>query len=137
VVLPEEFSAKLLRAAADHNYDLIFFDHRSGLSNAILPIISACPGPVAICLRLDEQSSAAASFFDILLRQNVDYPGLFISFSLDPEDTLEKMHNRGLSQIDNLLTRLSTEPSFCSVVWTAFKCASVEESIGQSFLCRM
>ncbi|MEK7677337.1 MAG: hypothetical protein AAB676_16025 [Verrucomicrobiota bacterium] len=37
----------------------------------------------------------------------MDYPGLFISFSLDPEDTLEKMRSRNPMQIDELLSLLS------------------------------
>lgn len=106
VVLPEKVAGAILRAATAQNYDLILFDHRSGLSCSILPIMSACPGPVAICLRLDEQSNAAAGFFDVLLRQNADYPGCFVSFSLDPEDTLEKMCTRGRTQIDSMLEML-------------------------------
>jgi hypothetical protein len=69
--------------------------------------MAACPGPVAICLRLDEQSSAATGFFEILLRQNVDYPGLFISFSLDPEDTGDKLRSRNGVQIETLLKTLA------------------------------
>ena len=107
VLLPEEIAIKIRDDAAQQKYDLVLFDHRSGLSTSVLPILSACPGPVAICLRLDDQSSAATSFFNILFRQNVDYPGLFISFSLDPEDTLEKMRSRNPMQIDELLSLLS------------------------------
>ena len=107
VLLPEEIASKICADAEQQNYDLVLFDHRSGLSTSILPILSACPGPVAICLRLDDQSSTAFAFFEILFRQNVDYPGLFISFSLDPEDTLEKMQSRHALQIDGLLSRLS------------------------------
>jgi Mrp family chromosome partitioning ATPase len=107
VLLPEEIAGKIHEDATEQKYDIILFDHRSGLSTSILPILSACPGPVAISLRLDDQSSAATGFFDILLRQNVDYPGLFISFSLDPDDTLEKMRSRNPLQIDALLACLS------------------------------
>lgn len=107
VVLPQEIAARIRDDAAVQQYDLIVFDHRSGLSSSILPIMSACPGPVAICIRLDEQSSTATAFFEILLRQNVDFPGLFISFSLDPEDTLDKMRNRSASRIEELLSILS------------------------------
>lgn len=107
VLLPEEIALKIREDAAQQNYDLVLFDHRSGLSTSILPILSACPGPVAISLRLDDQSSTANSFFEILLRQNVDYPGLFINFSLDPEDTIEKIRSRNPSQIDALLSCLS------------------------------
>jgi MinD-like ATPase involved in chromosome partitioning or flagellar assembly len=107
VMLPEQMAKNILREAIAQKYDLIFFDHRSGLSTSILPIMSACPGPVAICLRLDEQSSAATGFFEILLRQNVDYPGLFISFSLDPEDTADKLRNRNGNQIETLLKTLA------------------------------
>jgi Mrp family chromosome partitioning ATPase len=107
VLLPEEIAAKIRDDAERQNYDLVLFDHRSGLSTSILPVMSACPGPVVICLRLDDQSSTATGFFEILFRQNVDYPGLFVSFSLDPEDTLEKMHSRHALEIDGLLAHLS------------------------------
>jgi Mrp family chromosome partitioning ATPase len=106
VLLPEQIAAKILLEASNENYDVVLFDHRSGLSTSILPIMSACPGPVVICLRLDDQSSAATGFFKILLRQNVSYPGLFVSFSLDPEDTFEKLRGRNASQIETLLKTL-------------------------------
>jgi MinD-like ATPase involved in chromosome partitioning or flagellar assembly len=107
VILPEEIAATIFREAIAQRYDLVFFDHRSGLSTSILPIMAACPGPAAICLRLDEQSSGAIEFFDVLFKQNVDYPGFFISFSLDPEDNEEKFRNRNALQIEKLLSRLS------------------------------
>jgi hypothetical protein len=106
-LLPEQIAKEIMREASAHGYDLVFFDHRSGISTSILPIMSAAPGPVGICLRLDEQSSSATGFFEVLLRQNVEYPGFFLSFSLDPEDTWEKLRNRHSVQMDHLLMLLA------------------------------
>lgn len=91
---------------AEGGYDFVLFDHRSGLTTSVLPVIKAYPGPSVICLRLDEQSSAGASLFDILLGRVKGFPGAYVSFSLDPEDTRNKMLSHGAGAIDTLLYRL-------------------------------
>lgn len=87
-------------------YDFVLFDHRSGLSISVLPIVAAYPGPVVICLRVDDQSRGADSLIDILLSQVRDIPGAYISFSLDPEDNREKMLTRHSERINKLLDKI-------------------------------
>ena len=87
-------------------YDAILVDHRSGLSSTVLPVIEALPGPVVVCLRLDEQSDEADAFFEVLFSRNSDIPGVFLSFTLDPEDTAEKLIGKNSSRIDALLSTL-------------------------------
>ncbi len=88
-------------------YDLILVDHRSGLASTVLPVAAAFPGPVVVCLRLDEQSDEADNFFDVLFNLNSETPGLFVSFSLDPDDSREKLIGRNRPRVDLLLDTLS------------------------------
>ncbi len=76
---------------AGGTYDAILVDHRSGLGSSVLPIAGAFPGSVIAFARLDEQSDEADSYFGVLFSLNPKMPGLFVSFSLDPEDTVEKL----------------------------------------------
>ncbi len=91
-----------------NSYDLILIDHRSGISSSVLPLVSAFPGPTVICMRLDEQSDEADEYVRVLLNRNPDSPGLFVSFSLDPEDTAEKMRSRSGGRIESLLDILAS-----------------------------
>jgi Mrp family chromosome partitioning ATPase len=93
---------------AKDRYDFVLFDHRSGLTTSVLPAIKAYPGPVVICLRIDEQSNGAGTLIDILFGQVKDTPGAYVSFSLDPEDTRDKMLGRHSIHINALLDRLGT-----------------------------
>jgi MinD-like ATPase involved in chromosome partitioning or flagellar assembly len=71
--------------AGDAKYDYIIFDHRTGLSSSVLPIVSACPGSVVINVRPDGLSDGQGSIVDALLSANFTAPGAFVCFSLDPE----------------------------------------------------
>jgi hypothetical protein len=101
------------------DYDLIFVDHRSGLSSSVLPLAAAFPGPVISFVRMDEQSDEALAYFAVLFSLNPQLPGLFVSFSLDPEETLDSLIGHQRSRIDSLLEILAsaiqvgsvTEPS--------------------------
>jgi hypothetical protein len=88
-------------------YDVILVDHRSGLSTSVIPLVAGFPGPVVVCLRLDEQSDRAEAYFDVLFRLNSANPGLFLSFSLDPEDSEEAMLGRHRERIETLLQGIS------------------------------
>jgi hypothetical protein len=88
-------------------YDIVFIDHRTGLSNSSVPIIAAYPGPVAVCLRLDEQSDRADAYFDVLFKINPSNPGFFVSFSLDPEESRKSMMGKHQSKIIDLLQSIS------------------------------
>ena len=94
--------------SSEKRHDVVLFDHRSGLTTSVLPIIKAYPGPVVICLRIDEQSRRAAALFKILLTQVTDTPGAFVSFSLDPEETREKMLGVHAAQVNELLDLLGS-----------------------------
>lgn len=71
--------------SGDIKYDFIIFDHRTGLSSSVLPIVSACPGSVVINVRPDGLSDGQGSIVDALLSANTTAPGAFVCFSLDPE----------------------------------------------------
>lgn len=94
--------------ASSLSYDLVLVDHRSGISSSVLPLVSAFPGPTVICVRLDEQSDEADEYVRVLLGRNPHSPGLFVSFSLDPEDTSEKMRSRSGARIESLLDILAS-----------------------------
>jgi hypothetical protein len=86
---------------------VILVDHRSGLGSSVLPVAGAFPGSVVAFARLDEQSDEADSYFGVLFSLNPKMPGLFVSFSLDPEDTTEKLVGRQGGRIDALLNVLA------------------------------
>ncbi|HYF34075.1 MAG TPA: AAA family ATPase [Prosthecobacter sp.] len=95
-----------LLGSSNSNYDVILVDHRTGLSASVIPIVASHPGPVVICLRLDEQSDRAESYFDVLFRMNPSNPGIFVSFSLNPEETYEDMLSRHREKMESLLEGL-------------------------------
>jgi len=103
----------LLQAGFEHvtelggRYDVILVDHRSGLGSTVLPLTAAFPGATIVFVRLDDQSDEADRYFDVLFSQNPDMPGVFVSFSLDPEDTHEKLVGSHRARIDSLLTILA------------------------------
>lgn len=90
----------------EKGYDVVLFDHRSGLATSVLPIMKACPGPAVVCLRIDEQSTNAGPIFDILFNQAQELPGAYVSFSLDPDETRESMIGTKGPKINHLLDRL-------------------------------
>ncbi len=98
--------ANELSKRKDKNYDVVLFDHRSGLATSVLPVVKAYPGPAVICLRIDEQSRSAGPLFDILLNQVTDTPGAYVSFSLDPEESRDRLLGTHGARISELLDRL-------------------------------
>lgn len=93
--------------ASVHDYDVVLVDHRSGLGSTVLPLTGTFPGSSILFIRLDEQSEEAYSYFEILLSQNPDMPGMFVSFSLDPEDSAEKTVGRQGERVRSLLDLLA------------------------------
>ncbi|MDX1959650.1 MAG: AAA family ATPase [Leptospiraceae bacterium] len=88
-----EYIAFLLKASMDSNviydvakqitpfakdYDAIFIDHRTGLSNTPIFWVNYFRGPFAITVRLDEQWESAKKFFSQLFSYNKEFPGLYI-----------------------------------------------------------
>jgi hypothetical protein len=96
---------RILNSCRD--FDVVLIDHRSGLASTVLPLAATFPGPVVVCVRLDEHSDEADGFFKTLFDQNPELPGLYLSFSLDPEDSIEKLMGRNRQRIEVLLGALS------------------------------
>ncbi|WBS03375.1 AAA family ATPase [Pseudoduganella sp. SL102] len=71
-------------------YDVLLIDHRTGMAPSVLPIMEELPGSAAIFVRPDSSSKNIenSKLFDALLSYDVDTPGVFVSFSLDPVETL-------------------------------------------------
>lgn len=77
--------------ASTQKYQFVLFDHRTGLSPSVLPLMQGWPGSVVIFLRPDGMSRNAdiSSALRALLSHESDAPGAFVSFSLDPKETVE------------------------------------------------
>lgn len=88
-------------------YDIVLFDHRTGIAPSILPAIRVWRGPVAISVRADGLSTQATGAFASLFAQNPDNPGAFVCFSLDPEDAQDTVIQRAPKQVQSLLGELS------------------------------
>jgi Mrp family chromosome partitioning ATPase len=90
------------------NYDIVLFDHRTGLSSSVLPVIKGYPGSVVIFARPDGMVSSnfENNLVETLLSNNPSNPGGFICFSLDPKDIEEKYRkeDRAARFIDQQLT---------------------------------
>lgn len=78
-------SVERLRAWCAQRYDFVLFDHRTGLSTSVLPVLSAWPGSVVVATRPDSASLNLTPVLSTLLAAYPEYPGLFVNFSLDPE----------------------------------------------------
>lgn len=93
---------------AERRYDVVIFDHRTGIAPSVLPTMHEWRGPVVIAARPDGLSSQAYTAFASLFAQNPDNPGAFISFSLDPEDSRGAIFQRAGKEVQSLLSQLST-----------------------------
>ncbi|MBV6797713.1 MinD/ParA family ATP-binding protein [Xanthomonas euvesicatoria] len=91
---PEMLAAAVakLRSGEDMPiYDVILIDHRTGLSSSVIPVMSSLPGSSVIFARPDSMVSRGFEAFllETLFSFDVSFPGLFVSFSLDPKDAKE------------------------------------------------
>jgi hypothetical protein len=91
-------------------YDVVLIDHRSGLSHATLPWMAALPGPVVVCVRLDEQWRPASHSIRAVLRMHPSDPGLFVSWKPDEENP-DSYRRRNYPQVTALLEMLSEATS--------------------------
>lgn len=98
-------------------YDVVLVDHRSGVASSVVPIAAACSGPVVACMRLDEQSSQGLPYYEMLAALSPVTPGVFLSFSLDPETSerdLQQQHGERiqdyLAPFARLLSKNQAEP---------------------------
>lgn len=90
-------------------YDVVMFDHRTGMTPSILPIIQAWPGPAVIFVRPDGMTtpSEMQSVFRTLLAQDLVTPGAFVSFSLDPKEAHDDARLKHGKFIEQLLATIS------------------------------
>ncbi|MBY5921729.1 MinD/ParA family protein [Ferrimonas balearica] len=104
---------KVLRdyCETDDKYNVVLFDHRTGLSSSVIPIISKWPGSSVINIRMDGLSLSARSIYDVLFSYNKDYPGCYVNFSLDPEDSESSVISKHGNEIDELLSTLADQIS--------------------------
>lgn len=91
------------------SYDVVLFDHRTGLAPSILPIMEAWPGPAVIFVRPDGMARHIqdSRLLDALLAHDADSPGAFVSFSLDPKKTIEVAKEQHARFIETLLEKIA------------------------------
>lgn len=95
------------RSGTAPRYDYILFDHRTGLSSSVLPVIGSCPGSVVINVRPDGLSDGQGSIVAALLSTNVNAPGAFVCFSLDPEKRKDSLSINEARIKDQLLYKMA------------------------------
>lgn len=88
-------------------YDLVIFDHRTGIASSVLPIIRAWPGPTVVSVRPDGLSEQALGAFETVFSQFSENPGAYVCFSMDNDDTEEKVFDRSGEHIHKLLHQLA------------------------------
>ncbi|MDD2046326.1 AAA family ATPase [Pseudomonas putida] len=94
---------KISQFAADEKYDFVFIDHRTGISSSVLPIVLTLPGPVISFARRDTQSASGTRAFRELLSINTEAPGLYVSFTIDPEFKRSNLSEESLKIQEELL----------------------------------
>ena len=90
-------------------YDLVLFDHRTGLAPSVLPIMEAWPGPAVIFVRPDGMARHImdSKLLDTLLAHDPESPGAFVSFSLDPKKTAKDTRSQSGRFIEGLLGKVA------------------------------
>ncbi len=98
---------KGVQRIADHAekelYDFVFIDHRTGSSSSVLPIALTLSGPIISFARRDIQSSAGARVFKSLFSLHSETPGIYVSFTMDPEFKRSKLSEDSLMIQEDLL----------------------------------
>ncbi|CAD6560605.1 hypothetical protein LMG28727_07200 [Paraburkholderia kirstenboschensis] len=91
-----------------HAYDVVLFDHRTGLAPSVLPIMEAWPGPAVIFVRPDgmAQHIQDSRLLDELLSHDPVSPGAFVSFSLDPKMSAHEVRHQHARFIEGLLSKI-------------------------------
>lgn len=90
-------------------YDVVLFDHRTGLAPSVLPIMEAWPGPAVIFVRPDGMARHIldSRLLDTLLAHDPESPGAFVSFSLDPKKTAQDTRSQSARFIEGLLGKIA------------------------------
>ncbi|WP_139665369.1 hypothetical protein [Pseudomonas aeruginosa] len=108
-----ELAVKTLRqhiaTDVESSYDVVLFDHRTGLAPSVLPIMEAWPGPAVIFVRPDGMARHIqdSRLLDTLLAHDPESPGAFVSFSLDPKKTAKDTRNQNARFIEGLLSKIA------------------------------
>lgn len=89
-------------------YDVVLFDHRTGLAPSVLPIMEAWPGPAVIFVRPDGMARHIldSRLLDTLLGHDHESPGAFVSFSLDPKKTGGETRKQNARFLNDLLKKI-------------------------------
>lgn len=96
-----------VESSGTSRYDVVLFDHRTGIAPSVLPVVRAWRGPVVVAVRPDGLSMQAVGAIASLFAQNPENPGAYICFSLDPEDSRNAVFQRAPLQVQQLLDQLS------------------------------
>ncbi len=90
-------------------YDVVLFDHRTGLAPSVLPIMDAWPGPAVIFVRPDGMARHIqdSRLLDTLLAHDPESPGAFVSFSLDPKKTAKDTRIQSARFVEGLLSKIA------------------------------
>lgn len=90
-------------------YDVVLFDHRTGLAPSVLPIMEAWPGPAVIFVRPDGMARHIqdSRLLDTLLAHDPESPGAFVSFSLDPKKTAKDTRSQNARFVEGLLSKIA------------------------------
>lgn len=90
-------------------YDIVLFDHRTGLAPSVLPIMEAWPGPAVIFVRPDGMARhiVDSKLLDTLLSHDPESPGAFVSFSLDPKKSAQDTRSQSAVFIEGLLGKIA------------------------------
>lgn len=92
----------------ENSYDVVIFDHRTGIAPSVIPAIHEWPGAVVVAARPDGLSMQAQNAFATLFSIFPENPGVFVSFSLDPEESQNTMLQRAGKEIQSLLEELAS-----------------------------
>lgn len=90
-------------------YDIVLFDHRTGLAPSILPIMQAWPGAAVVFIRPDGMARHVvdSKLIDLLLGHDPEAPGAFVSFSLKSKQMQHEARATHARFIETLLEKIS------------------------------
>lgn len=98
---------EIVERQSPKQYDLVLFDHRTGLAPSVLPVVRAWRGPTVVAVRPDGLSEQGTDAIASLFLQNPENPGAILCFSLDAEDTRNAVFSREPRMVQGLLEQLS------------------------------
>lgn len=98
---------EFVESSGSPRYDVVLFDHRTGIAPSVLPVLRAWRGAVVVTVRPDGLSMQAVGAIASLFAQNPENPGAYVCFSLDPEDSRKAVFQRAPQQVQQLLDELS------------------------------